>query len=84
MYTIVFKNKVRKELLVLPNKIISAIEEKIDMLAHNPRPSGCKKLTGSINEYRIRVGNYRIIYTISDNICTIFVIKIAHRKESYR
>lgn len=83
MYTIIFKNKARKELLSLPNNIIIAIEEKIDALGHNPRPSGCKKLKGSANDYRIRIGNYRVIYTITDKVLTVFVIKIAHRKESY-
>ena len=83
-YAIIFKSRSRKELLQLPNKVIIAIEEKIDALAYNPRPSGCKKLVGTIDNYRIRIGNYRVIYTIADNVCTIFIIKIANRKESYR
>jgi len=84
MYSIVLKNTVRKELLSLPDKEIITIENKIDELVQNPRPHGCIKLSGSFNEYRIRVGNYRIIYTIADDILTIFVIKIAHRKDVYR
>ncbi len=61
MYTVIFKNSARKELLSLPDNTIVAIEEKVDTLVHNPRPHGCKKLSGSTNEYRIRIRNYRVI-----------------------
>jgi len=84
MYTIIFKNKARKELLSFPGYVIVSIEKKIDALAYNPRPSGYKKLKGSINEYRIRVGNYRVLYTIHDDIITVFIFKIAHRKDVYK
>ena len=73
MYTIIFKNKARKELLSLPEHAIVSIEEKIDALAYNPRPSGYKKLKGSTNEYRIRIGNYRVLYTIHDDIITVYI-----------
>jgi len=84
MYTIIFKNKARKELLSLPDKVIEVIEVKIDSLIENPLPHGYKKLKGSNNEYRIRVGNYRIVYTINNNILIITVIKISHRKDVYK
>jgi mRNA interferase RelE/StbE len=59
-------------------RIIKAINE----LATDPRPPGCKKLTGRPG-YRIRVGDYRIIYNIEDKILTVFVIDIGHRKNIY-
>ncbi|MEI8204457.1 MAG: type II toxin-antitoxin system RelE/ParE family toxin [Bacteroidota bacterium] len=56
----------------------------MDNLSENPHPSGSKKLKGSTNEYRIRIGSYRVIYTIINKILTITIIKIAHRKNIYR
>jgi mRNA interferase RelE/StbE len=53
-------------------------------LVNNPRPDGCKKLVGLDNIYRIRVGLYRIVYRIEDEILYIEVIKIGHRKDVYR
>ena len=84
MYSIVFSSKAKKELLAFPNRVILSLESKIDGLAHNPRPAGCKKLQGSVNEYRIRAGNYRIIYTIADVVRVVTIIKVADRKDAYR
>lgn len=83
-YSIVIKKSADKELLHLPASYIYKIRAVISSLAENPRPHDCKKLSGSQNEYRIRVGMYRILYTIHDNILTVFVMKIAHRKDVYR
>lgn len=52
-------------------------------LENDPRPSGCKKLKGEDNMWRIRSGIYRIIYTIEDNVLLVQVVRVAHRKESY-
>ncbi|MBI4649649.1 MAG: type II toxin-antitoxin system RelE/ParE family toxin [Bacteroidia bacterium] len=84
MYSIVYKKGVEKQLENLPNSDYVRITERILELADNPRPHGCEKLKGSVNEYRIRSGKYRIIYTIADEILIITVIKIAHRKDVYR
>ena len=83
-YTIVYKQSASKELLQLPAKIAYKTRAAINSLSENPRPHGCKKLHGSDNEYRIRIGNYRVIYIISDGVLIITVIKIAHRKDVYR
>jgi len=82
-YTIILKRKAEKELLRLHCDDVIKIREAINSLAENPRPHGCKKLSGSLNEYRVRVGDYRILYSINDTIITIFIFKIAHRKEAY-
>lgn len=84
MYSIVFTNRAKKELLSLPYQVILIIETKIDSLADQPRPAGCKKLQGSENEYRIRIGNYRIIYTVEDVIKIVTIIKVADRKDAYK
>ena len=83
-YTLFYKPSAAKELLHLPAKDAFRVRAAINNLSNNPRPSGCKKLEGSFNEYRIRVGRYRVIYTIADDILTVVVVKIAHRKEAYR
>jgi mRNA interferase RelE/StbE len=83
-YSIKIKKNVKKLLFRLPNNIVKKVSNKIDTLSENPRPVGCKKITNTINKYRIRIGNYRILYSINDDILIIEVIKIAHRKDIYR
>lgn len=83
-YCIFYKQSASEELLQLPVSIAHKIKLAINVLSENPRPHGCKKLKGLVNEYRIRVSNYRVIYTIIDTILIVTVIKIAHRKDVYR
>lgn len=83
-YQITFSKSAEKELLNLAKKIGSQILAKIDLLAINPRPSGCKKLIGSLNSYRIRIGDYRVIYTITDKELLVDIVTIGDRKEVYR
>lgn len=84
MYQVTIARQALKELENLPKKSTLQIVKAIDDLSINPRPTGCKKLKGE-NEYlwRIRVGNYRVIYSIDDKIKIIDVRKIGHRKEIY-
>jgi mRNA interferase RelE/StbE len=84
MYKVIIDRQVLKSLNKMPNVYLSGIREAINNLASNPRPFGCVKLVGSENAYRLRVGIYRIIYTIEDNILTVEVIKIDHRSRVYR
>lgn len=83
-YALYFKQSAEKELLALPKAYAHKVKDAIVALSNNPRPTGCKKLSGSSNDYRIRVGIYRVVYNISDNILTVTVIKVAHRKDVYR
>lgn len=83
-YSILYKRSASEELLQLPANIAHKVKTAIDSLSENPRPQGCKKLKGSVNEYRIRIGNYRVIYTISKTVLIVTIIKIAHRKDVYR
>ena len=73
----------RKDLDDLDKKVFTQIKNKIISLASNPRPSGSLKLTAE-EGYRIRSGNYRILYRIDDKNNIIYVYRIKHRKESYR
>lgn len=81
-YTILLTTKVAKQLDKLSNSIAVPILEKIEALATDPRPSGCKKLKGR-DAYRIRAGNYRVIYEITDGKLIVEVITIGHRKDVY-
>ena len=58
--------------------------DAIELLAHSPRPDGVKKLTSTENAWRIRVGDYRIIYSIEDDILVVTVVRVAHRREVCR
>jgi mRNA interferase RelE/StbE len=83
-YEIIFARSARKELQALSTDIAERILGKIDLLALNPRPSGCKKLRGHSSLWRIRVGEYRIIYTIYDDKRIIDISIVRHRSEAYR
>lgn len=81
-YTIVLAPKAQKQLDKLSDHIAAPILEAIADLAEDPRPSGCKKLKGR-DGYRIRTGNYRIIYEIFDTELIIDVVAVGHRKDIY-
>lgn len=83
-YRIIISKRALKELEPIPSKSSSQIISTINNLSFEPRPTGCKKLKGQ-KEYfwRIRVGNYRIIYVIEDVIKIIEIRRIAHRKDIY-
>ncbi len=84
MYSIVFKKSAEKDLDKIPNLYYNAIISKIKQLANNPHPNGCKKLVGRDDLWRVRAGDYRIIYCIKDEILIIEVINIGHRKDVYK
>jgi mRNA interferase RelE/StbE len=84
VYKIQLKRSAVKELERLPKNAIKHISEAIDSLSVNPRPEGCKKLKGIKEElWRIRVGDYRIIYSIEDVLKIIEIRRIGHRKDIY-
>jgi addiction module toxin, relE/stbE family len=82
-YTILIGKKAEKFLETLSEPYYSNIVQALDLLTENPRPIGCKKLTND-DKYRVRVGNYRILYEIHEDIITIEVVTIAHRKDVYK
>ncbi len=83
-YQIQFSKGAAKQIKKLPADIKERIDKKILDLAIEPRPNSVKKLQGDDKSYRIRVGDYRIIYEIEDDILLVTVIKIKHRNEVYR
>lgn len=83
-YQIEWKNSARKELKKLPPEVIRKIIDAVESLADNPQPPNCRKLVGSERTWRIRVGDYRIIYNIFSSILIIEIVRVAHRKDAYR
>ena len=83
-YRVELTNAAKRELLKLEANIRERVLAAIRALADNPRPSGCVKLEGRDGGYRIRVGDYRIVYHINDPALLVRVVKIAHRREVYR
>jgi mRNA interferase RelE/StbE len=83
-YTVQIKRSALKGLQGLPRHLQAQLRKQIDSLAENPRPSRVIKLAGDENLYRVRVGDYRVIYQIQDKALLVLVIKIGHRREVYR
>lgn len=73
----------RRAFVKLGDSVRARIEQRIDDLAANPRPPGCVKLGGFANTWRVRVGEYRIVYEVYDNRLVVVVIRIGHRREVY-
>jgi mRNA interferase RelE/StbE len=78
------ESRVRKTLDRLPGDLYGRIIRKLGALEENPRPFGVEKLGGSENLYRVRVGDWRIVYAILDRELVVIVIRIGHRREVYR
>lgn len=82
-YGIEIKLSARKELERLAPKVIERIFPRLEGLGDEPRPAGCKKLKGGRNEWRIRVGDYRVVYMIDDVKLRVSVTRIRHRSDVY-
>jgi len=82
-YSLSFKKSVTKDLRNIPKQDIAKILHRIESLITNPIPEGSEKLSGQ-HRYRIRQGNYRILYEIEDLMLCITVVKIGHRRDVYR
>ena len=83
-YQIEFVKQAAKQFKTLPTEEQQRLQSKIDALASEPRPVGVVKLVGEEDLYRIRVGDYRLIYAIQDAILLVLILKIGHRRDVYR
>ncbi len=83
-YKITLKRSVEKDLRALSKKTILRVLKRIEQLKDDPRPRQSIKLTGAERLYRIRVGDYRVIYEIDDNEGQISIIYVRHRRDAYR
>ena len=83
-YSILLRPAAVRDLKALSGGVRRRVEATIDRLRDEPRPSGVKKLVGFDNEWRLRVGDYRVLYIIDDSEKRILVARVAHRREAYR
>jgi mRNA interferase RelE/StbE len=83
-YEVIIPKPVQKQLSKLPEDIRKLISEKILLLTEDPRPTGVKKLKGFDNEYRIRIGDYRVRYEVDDKALMVLVLHCKNRKDVYR
>ena len=83
-FRIEFARSATKDLRGIDRQWIPRILEAIENLADNPLPGGCKKLVGSEHTFRIRVGDYRIVYDIQGSELVVYVVRVRHRRDVYR
>ncbi len=85
-YRITFNRAYIKDLRSIPEHARRQIREKVLALAANPRPDGCKKLRGEFDPplFRIRCGDYRVVYSIDDGVLLVLIIEVGHRKDIYK
>lgn len=81
-YELIFRPSVWKDLAPIPKPDVRRILKRIDSLADNPRPHGCKKLSGQ-EAYRIRQGNYRIVYVVEDYRLIVTIVRVGDRRQIY-
>jgi mRNA interferase RelE/StbE len=84
MYRVFLERAAEKQLKQLSAKLRDRVVAAIQALAKNPRPAGCRKLSGTDNDWRIRVGDYRVVYEIDDAGREVRVNRVRHRREVYR
>jgi mRNA interferase RelE/StbE len=82
-YTVEVKPAARRELEALADQVLSRVVRKLESLGQTPRPAGCKKLKGYKDQWRMRVGDWRVLYIIDDAAKLVSVTRIAHRREVY-
>jgi len=82
-YKLFFTETFYRNLKVIPARDAKRILSRIKKLAFDPRPAGSQKLSGQPDRYRVRQGNYRIIYSIQDEQLVVVVVKVGHRREVY-
>jgi mRNA interferase RelE/StbE len=83
-YGVIIPNSVRRTLEALEDTLRSRIIERLDALATNPRPRGVVKMAGQHGTFRLRVGDWRIVYEVRDVELVVLLVKIGHRREVYR
>jgi mRNA interferase RelE/StbE len=84
MYQVLVERSAEKDLRRFSPDVRSRVADALRTLAKNPRPVGSRKLSGSKNDWRIRVGDYRIIYEIADEMRIVRINRVRHRREVYR
>jgi len=84
VYEVLLERRAQRDIKKLPTEVFQRIIPHIKALAEDPKPPGCRKIAGSKNDWRIRIGEYRVIYEIDEHAEAVKVMRIRHRKEVYR
>jgi mRNA interferase RelE/StbE len=84
MYALFIKRSAERDLRRLPRALFERVNERILTLRDDPRPPGARKLAGTLEGWRVRVGDYRILYQIDDDAQTVTIVRVKHRREVYR
>ncbi|HDN27298.1 MAG TPA: type II toxin-antitoxin system RelE/ParE family toxin [Thioploca sp.] len=83
VYLVEYTPAASRQICKLKKTVQTRLKSKITMLSENPRPHGCKKLKGFENNYRLRVGDYRVIYEIHDDVLLVLIVKVGPRRDIY-
>ena len=83
MYEICLERSAERDLKRISTQDFQRVISRIKTLSENPRPSGCRKISGSKSDWRIRIGVFRVIYEIDDKTRSVKVMRVRHRKEAY-
>jgi mRNA interferase RelE/StbE len=83
-YRVEVRPSALKQLASLPRAVLVRVDAAIQALGSDPRPVGVKKLSGQESVYRVRVGDYRVVYTIDDQAVLVLIVRVAHRRDVYR
>ncbi|MCL5103305.1 MAG: type II toxin-antitoxin system RelE/ParE family toxin [Armatimonadetes bacterium] len=84
MHEVFLERTARADLQRLPREVVERIVRRMQSLAEEPRPAGCRKISGSRDDWRIRIGEYRVIYEVDDALKRVNVMRVKHRREAYR
>jgi mRNA interferase RelE/StbE len=83
-YQVLFTRRAERDFSAVPQRDRERLAKSIDALADDPRPHRVKKLEGPDPLYRLRAGDYRVLYTVEDNVVTVTVVRVGHRRDIYR
>ena len=84
MYEVLLERRAQQDIKRLPTEVFHRIIPSIKALAEDPKPPGCRKIASSKNDWRIRIGEYRVIYEIDEHAEAVKVMRVRHRREVYR
>jgi len=84
MYEVYLERAAERDLKKLPGNVFHRLVARLRKLAQEPRPAGSRKITGAENVWRIRVGDFRVIYEVDDTVRAVRVMRVKHRREAYR
>jgi mRNA interferase RelE/StbE len=84
VFELFIESRAERDLKRLPAEVFARVVEAMQGLRDNPRPPGCRKLTGAERDWRIRVGDYRVVYEIDSQARAVRIMRVRHRREVYR